>query len=496
MRNPFVPPNTEHQHKVGEIEQDRLRAVFRMIEDRLSWLAAKSPKQKALSLEVSERLSYLAGGRERFVTESEMIAYGQYLREQSILQGVVQKDGVVTYLFSAPAHEWFRERKVGPKAKPAPQPKPKQKPKQAAKATPVQPPKPTAPPAPKNRKQAIESARKLIAERPVPAETHINLPPAATLCWPVLLSVAVRPAKFASVLNDVATAIAFNRRFLTIPVPISTNKSLSLLTQAACEYLVRTGFLKREAKSKLLRTTEQGDNLVIAGIPPSQWPGFTEPRIKGRFTRMVDQPMTTQRAYLSLNMNAEKVVKSLSKLDRDKILAIWHNASRILADRTRQDEHPRASQVLEALRLEFDRRSEPGKPDEYFSWPTTEAQSGDGTLDSIKAQPEGLLATLGYHVGRTHGLLSSARQRILSRIFETSLPPVFEQAYMHEWGTNGSAVRLQKMAESIAAFTRNTKRREDDRLDDAIQQWEQDLQFLYDRYYVGKFRFAWPVTTI
>lgn len=483
-----------------QINKDRLHAAFRVIEGRLSWLAAKNPDSEAFSLSLAERLSYQAGDRECFVTATEMIAYGNHLREQNVVRNVLVKDGSVSYFFATPPHKWLRTREFAPKAKVVKEPKPSKKqapqPKQAAKARLVQPPEPITQPAPRDRKKAIEAARKLIAERQVPVEAHINLPPAATLCWPILLSVAVRPAKFASVLNEVATAIGFNKRFLIVPVPISTNQTLSLLTLTACDYLVRTGYLKREVKSKLLRTTEQGDDLLIVGISPSQWPNFVEPKVKVRSTRMVDQPMTTQRAYLSLNMNADKVVDSLSNLERDKILAIWHNASRILADNKRQDQHPKARQVLEALRLEFDRRSEPGQPDEYFSWPTTEAQSGDGSLGPLKVQPEGMLATLGYHVGRTHGLKSAARQRILAHIFENPLPPTFEQTYMDEWGEIGSAVRLQKMAESIAAFTRNTKRREDDRLDEAIRQWEQDLQFLYDKYYVDKFHFAWPVTTI
>ena len=51
------------------------------------------------------------------------------------------------------------------------------------------------------------------------------------------------------------------------------------------------------------------------------------------------------------------------------------------------------------------------------------------------------------------------------------------------------------MAESIAAFARNAKRRRQINLNDAIGEWEADLEFLYEEYYVGHFHFAWPAST-
>lgn len=53
-------------------------------------------------------------------------------------------------------------------------------------------------------------------------------------------------------------------------------------------------------------------------------------------------------------------------------------------------------------------------------------------------------------------------------------------------------MRLKKMAESIAAFARNAKRKRTSVLDDAVVDWEADLRFLFETYYVGKFRFEWP----
>jgi hypothetical protein len=42
--------------------------------------------------------------------------------------------------------------------------------------------------------------------------------------------------------------------------------------------------------------------------------------------------------------------------------------------------------------------------------------------------------------------------------------------------------------------TRNAKRRDPVALSRAIDEWEQDLMFLYERYYLGLVWFGWPVT--
>lgn len=95
-----------------------------------------------------------------------------------------------------------------------------------------------------------------------------------------------------------------------------------------------------------------------------------------------------------------------------------------------------------------------------------------------KAEKEGMLAYLEYHVGRTYGQSSRVCQSTLTRVFEHSLPPVFDGAYLTMWGPNGSAQRLQKIAESIAPFTRNARHRSPNALDEAICQWEEDLKFV------------------
>lgn len=158
-----------------------------------------------------------------------------------------------------------------------------------------------------------------------------------------------------------------------------------------------------------------------------------------------------------------------------------------------------AEDVLSAKRVLADIESEwrrltnlpHGDPD-YFEWPSTEARMGDGKIDAGGWESSGMLGYLGYHVGKTSALTDGQRRSILSYAFSAHLPPINSVAYMHGWGSSGSAHRLQKIAESLAAFTRLRKQRRNAVFQHAIRDWEEDLKFLYRRFYVGKFRFAWP----
>ena len=66
---------------------------------------------------------------------------------------------------------------------------------------------------------------------------------------------------------------------------------------------------------------------------------------------------------------------------------------------------------------------------------------------------------------------------------------------MREWAAPDSPARLRKMAESLAAFARNAKRRKNQNVVEAVRNWEDDLGFLRRVFYVSKFKFAfdWPM---
>jgi hypothetical protein len=133
---------------------------------------------------------------------------------------------------------------------------------------------------------------------------------------------------------------------------------------------------------------------------------------------------------------------------------------------------------------------------EQFNWPSTEPSSGLQSLTSDAFRREkGLLGHYGYKVGR-HGLSQNERLELLDSIFLNPLRPVEDRDYLEGWGKPGSARRLKKMAESIASFARNAKRRNGKQnLSKAIQDWEADLEYLRKKYYYNeRSPFKWPHT--
>jgi hypothetical protein len=130
---------------------------------------------------------------------------------------------------------------------------------------------------------------------------------------------------------------------------------------------------------------------------------------------------------------------------------------------------------------------------DYFKWPDIDAVGGDGTL-AANWLKEGLLSYMGYHVGNTLGVVASKRRKILTEVFCGAVPPLFPRHYLEQWGKPSSPHRLMKLAETLASFVRNAKRKNTDSLAMAIDQWTADLEYLYLEYYVGKFHFGWPTT--
>jgi hypothetical protein len=133
---------------------------------------------------------------------------------------------------------------------------------------------------------------------------------------------------------------------------------------------------------------------------------------------------------------------------------------------------------------------------EYFPWPATRAPGGKGNLtgDVFKVK-DGMLSDCGYQVGAS-GLPVDQRRRILDDVYQKPLPPQKNANYAAEWGVPHSAARLQKMAESIASFVRNAKRRNAAQMEKSIREWEADLAYLKRRYYDGYYSFRWPETDL
>jgi hypothetical protein len=153
------------------------------------------------------------------------------------------------------------------------------------------------------------------------------------------------------------------------------------------------------------------------------------------------------------------------------------------------EEHP-ALKAVHGIREDFKLLNE------TFQWPKTEAKPGEQPIGQTDWPQVGMLGFLGYSVGQ-NGELRTTRQRILRDLFyKVDLPKVENQAYVDEWGTPESGARLRKMAQSIAAFCRGARRRDEFALSVAIEEWEEDLAWLKTTYYDGKFdrQFQWPET--
>jgi hypothetical protein len=149
--------------------------------------------------------------------------------------------------------------------------------------------------------------------------------------------------------------------------------------------------------------------------------------------------------------------------------------------------------LIKAIENEWGRRSKLAfNNDEYFDWPSTHAARSNRGVAMVDWASEGYLAYLGYHVGERSDLTRTQRWAILRRVFEMILPPLETPDYVRSWGAPASAVRLKKMADSLASFARSAKRRSGASFALAISQWEADLAMLHDEFYVAKFGFGWP----
>jgi hypothetical protein len=131
------------------------------------------------------------------------------------------------------------------------------------------------------------------------------------------------------------------------------------------------------------------------------------------------------------------------------------------------------------------------QPDgKYFRWPDTSVGGHSSHWGTVEVTQEvGVLKSIGYQVG-LHSIPLHERRRLLSRVYEHKLTMALESAYLNEWGSVGSSLRLKKLAHTIASLTRNMKRRNGDA--PSIEDWESDLAYLKQRYYDGKYDFPWP----
>lgn len=195
-------------------------------------------------------------------------------------------------------------------------------------------------------------------------------------------------------------------------------------------------------------------------------------------------------ARIDLFGSGKKIRDSIPSKDNDQLLKLWksNTLGAAASSGAKRDQH---LLIVAAIEREWKRRIKELPESEAFKWPSTDVGSGSGG-GNFERQEISYLKILGYTVGKTDGLPESSRRLILDRCFSGQLPPYQSISELRKWGDPESSLRLRKMAYHIASLAKNFKKMPSRGYDDAIADWEDDLIYLYDKYYVRYFRFAWP----
>ena len=150
---------------------------------------------------------------------------------------------------------------------------------------------------------------------------------------------------------------------------------------------------------------------------------------------------------------ALRLIPKLPSMKPHDIARLFINSVSNLADPAKAELHDATHQLLDAISEEWRRREKLGNPDDYFQWPSTEADRGNGGFSGENWPAEGLLKFMGYTVGATQGERVAVRELILERVFSGHLPRLGRRRTCWS-GDPKMAPRLRKMAETIAALTR------------------------------------------
>lgn len=195
-------------------------------------------------------------------------------------------------------------------------------------------------------------------------------------------------------------------------------------------------------------------------------------------------------------LEAEKtIVEGIPDASLERLFSLWIQNVKRVGDSEQSFKHDAAKRIMLEVEREWEKRISRIrlKPDK-FKWPSTETNKGNGLFEISGVPDVGMLAYMEYRVGRTNGQPLGVRRAILDRVVIGTLPLYGSIQYYDQWGAPNSAARLKKLAETISAFTRNAKRRGEERLVDAISEWEADLRYLHKAYYLPRFAFGWPNT--
>lgn len=200
--------------------------------------------------------------------------------------------------------------------------------------------------------------------------------------------------------------------------------------------------------------------------------------------------VAARRSKIDLFGSGKKIRESIPSKDNDQLLKLW-KSNTIGAANSSGAKREQHLLIVTAVEKEWKRRIRELPENEAFKWPSTDVGSGAGGGD-FERQEVSYLKILGYTVGKTDGLPASSRRLILDRCFTGQLPPYQSISELRKWGEPKSSGRLKKMAYHIASLAKNFKKMPSRGYDDAIADWEDDLKYLHDTYYVQYFHFSWP----
>lgn len=338
--------------------------------------------------------------------------------------------------------------------------------------------------------------RKFAAEQAAPAATPKQMSQksatAASLLGPILQTLLHGPRSA----DEVARLVSIRAR-----VPLHKRADAWLENGTTFDEAVRHAMNYLIGRRLLAHPTRQV-GLTVEGRQYAESfetfaaDGFAEPsaprRAAPKAKPIVEPRLMTEKEMLEF-------WESLSEKSPRDILAIWRNAVRITTDETRVKHHEQALVMIRMIEKEWDDRVAKADLADTFRWPDANARRASSSEEGSKAWSfdvligDGMLKEMGYRVGR-NGLSAPVRQKMLSEIFTRTLPPVFPKPYMDQWGVNGSARRLHKIADCLAAFARNASRLSGN-YDEAISDWKEDLEYLHDAHYAGRYGFGWPKST-
>ena len=134
--------------------------------------------------------------------------------------------------------------------------------------------------------------------------------------------------------------------------------------------------------------------------------------------------------------------------------------------------------------------------EEEFGWPSRIVGPTGSMTDFVTAFAEkSPLKVHGYTTGKTHGLPTSTRQKILAKVFRNDLKKIRGDTdynvALATWGSPARAKRLRRMAHLLAHLARQAEGKFAD-YSEAIADWREDLDFMKENFYTDLMRFKWP----